>query len=168
MPHANYIDQAADMLVPLCDDVGAASLQWDAEEPWMLAQRPMKHRDAAERIAERFAALSCPMGANAIGYASVEKFGPLAEICDYVVPQAYSTTSSGVVPGDGQRRIYERYEKAFARDIVMGLAAFRQTDIPGHSVRSAMTACVEAADDLGCDAVVYWSLRQIRASTDVQ
>jgi hypothetical protein len=41
MPHAAYIDRAAELLIPICDDVGASSLQWDAEEPWMLAQKPM-------------------------------------------------------------------------------------------------------------------------------
>ncbi len=104
MPHAAYIDQAAELLVPICEDVGASSLQWDAEEPWMLAHKPMDYREAAERIADRFSNLSCPMGANAIGFVSIAKFGPLADICDYVVPQAYSTTSSGVTPGDGQRQ----------------------------------------------------------------
>ena len=168
MPHAAYIDQAAELLVPICEDVGASSLQWDAEEPWMLAHKPMDYREAAERIADRFSNLSCPMGANAIGFVSIAKFGPLADICDYVVPQAYSTTSSGVTPGDGQRHIFDRYKKAFDRRIVMGLAAFRQSGIAGHNVESAMTACVNAANDRECDTVLYWSLRQIRASTAVQ
>jgi hypothetical protein len=168
MPHAAYIDQAAELLVPICEDVGASSLQWDAEEPWMLAQKPMDYQEAAKRIADKFSDLSCPMGANAIGFTSIAKFGPLADICDYVVPQAYSTTSSGVTPGDGQRRIFDRYKNAFNRPIVMGLAAFRQSGIPGHNVESAMTAGVNAANDLECDTVLYWSLRQIRASTAVQ
>ena len=168
MPHAAYIDQAAELLIPICEDVGASSLQWDAEEPWMLAEKSMKYEDASKRIADKFSRLACPMGANAIGFTSIAKMGPLAKICDYVVPQAYSTASSGVTPGDGQRRIFERYEKAFNRNIVMGLAAFRQSGIPGHTIESAMTACVNAANDLECDTVLYWSLRQIRSSKEVR
>ena len=32
-----------------------------------------------------------------------------------------------------------------------GLAAFRQSGIPGHTIESAMTACVNAANDLACE-----------------
>ena len=168
MPHRRYLERAAATLMPLCEDVGAASLQWDAEEPWVLAQKHMGFRQAADLVAERFSDLPCEMGVTAIGFASVSKVGPLLEVCDYGVPQAYSTTKSGVKPGSGQKRLHKRWRNKFGKPIVMGLAAFRQSDIPGHTIESAMKACIKASGELGCTTVIYWSLRHIRTSARVR
>ena len=168
MPHRRYLEQAADTLIPLCEDVGAASLQWDAEEPWVLAEKHMGFREAASLVAEEFSDLPCEMGVTAIGFASVSKVGPLLEVSHYGVPQAYSTTRSGVEPGSGQKMLHKRWRNKFGRPIVMGLAAFRQSGIPGHTVDSAMKACVKASGELGCTTLVYWSLRHIRASASVR
>jgi hypothetical protein len=85
-----------------------------------------------------------------------------------MVPQAYSTRTSGVRPGVGQKRIHGRYASNFGKKIVMGLAAFRQKNIPDHTVASAMTACINQANDLNCDTIIYWNLAAIRASRAVQ
>jgi hypothetical protein len=170
MPYERYIEGAAERLIPLCGDVGAASLQWDAEEPWVLArkQKRMGFKEAASLIAEKFSDLSCEMGVTAIGFASIPKVGPLVEVCDYGVPQAYSTTRSGVKPGSGQKMLHKRWRNKFGKPIVMGLAAFRQSGIPGHTVESAMKACIKASGELGCTAVIYWSLQHIRSSSTVR
>ncbi|HWB80572.1 MAG TPA: peptidoglycan-binding domain-containing protein [Nannocystaceae bacterium] len=168
MPHKAYISEAAAQLVPLCSKIGASSLQWDAEEPWTLAQQAMDRREAAAWLHERFTGLSCPMGANAIGFASVEKFGPLAEICDYVVPQAYATNTSKIAPEAAPPRFHDRYAKLFERPIAMGLAAYGQSGIAGHTPASAVRAAIDATAALGdVDTIIFWSLDWLRQSETV-
>lgn len=168
MPHAAYIDQAAAVLVPLCQRVGAASLQWDAEEPWTKANAPLSYDVAAARIRSAFYGLGRPMGANAIASVSIAKFGPLAAICDYVVPQVYATASSGVSPEAGPPRYYRRYRDAFGKPVVMGLAAYKQAGIPGHTPASAIRAAIDATIALGdVDTAIYWSIEAIRSAPKV-
>jgi hypothetical protein len=151
MPHKAFIDRAAQLLVPVCNDVGAASLQWDAEEPWTQAKDRMQYSDAADRIADRFSGLTCRMGITARGFAEAPKVGPLVAICDYTLPQAYSTATSGVEPGAGQKRIYRHYEAKFGKPITMGLAAYSQEGIAKHTIESAMIACINQTNELRCD-----------------
>jgi len=168
MPHERYIRGAAAALAPLCRDLPIESLQWDAEEPWTKARRPMDYRAAAELIDELFIELPCEMGVNGIGYTPVDKFGPLARICDYMVPQCYSTSTSGVKPEIAASRFVRRYLKEFGeREVIVGLAAYRQSGIPGHTIESAMEAAIDGVRDLGIQTVVYWYLRSIRANRRV-
>jgi hypothetical protein len=168
MPHSEYIDAAAATLVPLCAQVGAESLQWDAEEPWTQATGAPSRASAAARIAERFDGLSCPMGATGIGYTPIPKFGPLAQICDYVVPQAYATSTSGLLPEDAPGKFHRRYSTSFARPIVIGLAAYRQNGIAGHTPSSAVRAALLASAKLkGVDTVLFWSLGALQKSAEL-
>lgn len=167
MPYASYIEAAAASLVPLCNELGVASLQWDAEEPWTQAKHALTRADAATRLAYAFAGLRCPMGVTGIGYANAARLGPLASVCAYVVPQAYSTTSSGQKPEVAPMKFHKRWTDLFGRPIVLGLAAYRQSGIPGHSVESAMRAAATAAVSTGVSTVVYWNLAAIRKSKTV-
>lgn len=164
MPHASYIDGAAAALVPLCNELGVASLCWDAEEPWTQAKRAMPRDAAAEHLAAAFARLECPMGVTGIGYVSADRLGPLASVCDYVVPQAYSTSSSGQAPEVAPGRFFQRWRDLFGRRVVLGLAAYRQSGIPGHTSASAVRTAATAAAETGADEVVYWNLAAIRRS----
>lgn len=167
MPHAKYIDGAAEALIPLCENVGAVSLQWDAEEPWTLAEQSMGYRRAAQHLKDAFEPLPIPMGVNGIGFAPVRKLGPLAEVCDYVVPQAYATSTSGQDPATAPKRFFRRWTDRFARPVVLGLAAYRQSGIEGYSISTAMDAAIASAQSTGVETVVYWSLRHIRGSKQV-
>lgn len=180
MPHVGYIEQAAELLVPLASECGAASLQWDAEEPWTQAKRPLPYAMAAKRIADTFKDLSCPMGVNGIGYTPAKKVGPLAEVCDYLVPQCYSTSSSGLRPETVVPKFVRRWKRLFAdgRDfkppgtkdkrLIVGLAAYRQRSIRGHTTETAMRTALAGAQALeGVDTVIYWSLRHIRKNKRV-
>lgn len=170
MPHEAYIEQAAERLVPLCNELGVSSLQWDAEEPWTKAKDHMGHEKAARYLADVFAMLDCPMGVNGIGYTPVEKFGPLHEICDYVVPQCYSTSTSGMKPTTVVPKCIRRWHKVFGEDkpMAIGLAAYRQHGIDGHSIESAMRSAYAGAEAIeGVDTVIYWSLSSVRTSSTV-
>jgi hypothetical protein len=167
MPHASYIDAAAAALVPLCNELGVASLCWDAEEPWTRATRGMPRAAAARHLAGAFEDLRCPMGVTGIGYVSADRLGPLAAVCDYVVPQAYATSSSGQAPELAPKKFFERWRDLFARPVVLGLAAYRQSGIAGHTSASAVRAAATAAAATGVDAVIYWSLPAIRRSPSI-
>lgn len=164
MPHAQYIDEAADQLLPLAAACKAKSIQWDAEEPWTQARGGLSYPEAAKRIADAFSTLKCPMGVNGIGYTPTRKFGPIAEVCEYLVPQAYATRSSGLKPERVAAQFYRRYRKKFGnKRIEIGLAAYRQKGIPGHTIDSAMRSAVAGAQSLeDVDTVLYWSLSWIR------
>jgi hypothetical protein len=170
MPHEAYLDRAAEVLVPLCNELGVSSLQWDAEEPWTQAKEPMDHGKAARRIADNFAMLDCEMGVNGIGYTPVKKFGPLHEMCDYVVPQCYSTKTSGMKPTTVVPKLVRRWHKVFGKDkpMAVGLAAYRQAGISGHTVESAMRTAFAGAEAIeGVDTVIYWSLSSVRKDSTV-
>ena len=170
MPHESYIEQAAEVLIPLCNELGVSSLQWDAEEPWTQAKDPMDHGKAARRIADAFAQLKCPMGVNGIGYTPVGKFGPLHEVCDYVVPQCYSTRTSGMTPTTVVPRCVRRWHRVFGAEkkMAVGLAAYKQDGIEGHSLESAMRSAFAGAEAIeGVDTVIYWSLSSVRLSSAV-
>lgn len=162
MPHEDFIKQASDDLLRLADLTGAKSIQWDAEEPWTLARDRMGYPAAAKLIAKRFQG-GPPMGITGIGYASREKLGPLAAVCDYAVPQAYSTHSSGLNPKNVGRKFTERWERVFNLPVVCGLAAYRQHGIPGYKPHTAMEAAIKSVPP-HVDTVVYWSLPSMQRS----
>lgn len=169
MPHAEFIEQAAQRLLPLCEQTGAASLQWDAEEPWTLAHDPLPYEEAATRIEEAFATRPCPMGVNGIGFTPTDRFGPLARVCDYLMPQCYATAGSRARPGTVVSLCVDRWRRAFGQDkpLVIGLAAYRQEGIEGHTPGQAMTTSLDNVRAYGLDSVVYWNLRAIRESPEV-
>lgn len=167
MPYAKHIEQAAEILVPFCNRLEIDSIQWDAEEPWTLAEHRLKYTDAAKRIADNFKDFKGQMGANAIGYTPEYKFKPLSEICDYIVPQCYSTNTSKMNPSTVVPKIVRLWRKKFGQDkrIVIGLAGYRQDKIPGYNTESALRTAFAGAQAIeGVDTTIYWSLRQIRGS----
>jgi hypothetical protein len=165
MPHKDYINKAADTLMPLCTELGV-DLEWDAEEPWTKATKGMGYEEAASLIAERFKGRSFTMASNAIIYTPKKKYGPLARVSDLLIPQCYSTSTSGVKPEDAVALGVRRWKKyGFGTRFAIGLAAYRQSGIKGHTIQSAMRTTITSAQTLeGVSTVVYWSLRQIRSS----
>lgn len=168
MPYESYIAGAAETLIPLCKDVGAASLMWDAEEPWNQATGGMSFKAAAKFLGRAFSNLGIPMGVTGIGFAPTAKLGPLAAECAYAVPQVYVTSGSGLKPETAPRKFHKRWSDAFDREIVMGLAAYKQKGIAGHpTIASAMQAALESTRGLGVSTVIYWSLRHIQGNPEV-
>lgn len=171
MPHREYIEGAAEVLTRLAEDVGAESIVFDAEEPWTLARKRLHWTEAAALIEDAFAGKR--LGVTGIGYAAAEKLGPLARVCDYLVPQCYATASNaddGIEPGTVVARFANRWRRVFGADrpIVAGLAGYRQVGIPGHTPATALRAAFNGAEsDPEIREAVYWSLGQIRANAAV-
>lgn len=163
MPHRNYIDRAAPRLRVLVERTGARSIIWDCEEPWTQARGAINYADAAAHVYDAFHGIV--QGVTGIGYAPVEKLGPICKLVDYVVPQCYSTSSTGVSPSTVAAKFASRWRKLFRKPVVIGLAAYRQRGIKGFTEESALRAAFGSAEsDPEARTVIYWSLGQIRAS----
>jgi len=167
MPHRTFIARAADTLIPLCQRLRIASLLWDAEEPWTQAEGAQSYESAARQIASDFAPLRCRMGVTGIGYANVAKLKPLIRVCDYMVPQAYSTTSSGIDPRTGPGRLIRRWRESFGGvEVCAGLAAYRQDGIPGYTEALALQSALRSVlAERDVDTVVYWHVNDLLRSS---
>ena len=174
MTHREYIVGAAQMLLGLAKDCGAASIQFDAEEPWTKAKKHMGYPEAAKLIAELFADRPCDLGVSGIKWTPDDAFRPIASVCDYYLPQAYATQTTsdkwGVKPETVVPSVVKRYRTEFGLDkrLVVGLACYRQSGIKGHSIESALRTCYESALNVGAEAIVYWQLRHLRKAREVR
>lgn len=169
MPHTSFIEEAAASLIPLCETVGAASLMWDAEEPWNRAHRHLPYEDAAAQVASSFATLGCPMGVTGIMSTSVDKIGPLARVCAYMTPQCYATHHNELDPMTIVSRGLGRWREKFGHDkrAEVGLAAYRQGVVDGHDTHDAMLGSLQDASANEVDTVVYWSLAHIKRTPSI-
>ncbi|MCK5495983.1 MAG: hypothetical protein KAI80_06195 [Hyphomicrobiaceae bacterium] len=165
MPHKRYIKEAADVLPELMAKTGARSLVWDAEEPWTLARERLRYSEAGALVGELFAVREFEMGATGIRYAPAAKLAPLVAVCDYMVPQCYSTRTSKADPSTVVSRGLVTWRKKFGDGprFVPGLAAYRQSGIDGHSIRSAMQAAIDNAGEHS-DTAIWWGLNSLRKS----
>ena len=165
MPHTRYIKEAADVLPELMAKTGARSLVWDAEEPWTLARKRLRYSEAGALVGELFAVREFEMGATGIRYAPTAKLAPLVAVCDYMVPQCYSTRTSKADPSTVASRGLVTWRKKFGDGprFVPGLAAYRQSGIDGHSIRSAMQAAIDNAGEHS-DTAIWWGLNSLRKS----
>lgn len=171
IPSRSYIEAAAKVLVPLCKQIDAASLVWDAETPWVKGTG-MTHQDAAELVAQEFAELPCAMGMT--GFPAVPKTAtrPLTDVCSFGMPQAYSfwdaqhnRPGTNSVPLEtGQKEWWATWQKNFVVGrtspflLVMGLASYQQTGL-SSSVLDAMQTAVEASTAVGATNICYWQLK---------
>ena len=164
MPHEAFVTEACDTLLQLVVDTGAASVLWDAEEPWTQAVGQAKTAQAAAQIGELMGGTR--MGVTGIGYADLHDHDPevlyLVDVCDYVVPQAYVTRNSGL-RHDGMRRVIDRWK--FEKPILAGLAAWDQTFDGRHTSGNMLRSWDQTEE---CDGVCYWALRHIHTNRDVQ
>jgi hypothetical protein len=172
-PSERYMNDAAGRLRALCMTWGVRSLQFDAEEPW--TRHPLlrgRGADAARAFLDRhwtFAAWPCPLGVTGITFVP-DSVVPLAERCDYVLPQAYSVAHANRVyrPGQTQRIAHERWSR-FGKPIVMGLAAWKLNRHGGLTQAQAMQKAILTTEHLVMPVVpevAYWSLRWIGASAE--
>lgn len=165
MPHEHYIRGLGIQMVDLVADSGARSVELDAEEPWVRAHRPMKYEDAGALMAEVLAPV--PFGVTGIGYASTPKLGPLVRRAKYMTPQCYSTASKSnkLNPATAAKKLVGMWRGKFgSREVVVGLAGYRQSGRPGYTKERFMSTAFDGAMAVLPTDIVYWSLRQIRAS----
>lgn len=167
MPHESYLRRMGLELHELSDAAPITSCIFDAEEPWTLAQRPMVWTRAAELTTEVMGELR--WGVTGIGYASATKLGPLVKRGKYMTPQCYATNSTTLRPAEVAPVLCKRWRTTFGEhELVVGLAAYDQTGIKGHTVESAIRAAFQGAQAQRPSSVSFWSASAIRNSSAVQ
>jgi len=182
-PEREQIDtMCADMLA-LLTVTHASGWEVDVEGNWVLRYR--RGFSALDAAAEYLVTnMRSTLDAAGLLHAKTEAttFGHHAELgqfptvtprVDRVVGQGYSVSprASGIVdpasylgPGHHQRWIHARMVKVKAREIVMGLAAYKQSGFRGLSPEVALRLAYDAAADLGVRHVRYWSSKWIVGS----
>ena len=177
-PTESYLRDAAVSLRDLCIRTGARSLLFDAEEPWtrhpnIRGRGEAGARDIVSRYWTFFADWPCQLGVTGVPYMP-ETVRPLAKVCDYVLPQAYSThiperrgrsciDFSVYRPGNTQATAHRQW-RGFGKPMVMGLAAFRLCRFGALSEQGALQKAITATEDLGVGEVAYWSIEWLRSS----
>lgn len=169
MPHERFLRQMFDTLLPMAYDLKIHSVVLDAEEPWTQARAPMDYDAAGALVGELIAPASVEFGKTSIGYASTQKLGRLAAACDYLVPQCYSTSTSGLDPRNVVSRFSARWRDVFPeRRVVAGLAAYRQENILVDEAPVTTAAAMHMAlDDLvraELDEAIYWQLKSMASN----
>ncbi len=183
MPNPKYIDGLAGYLHEVVEvlSVGLEDIEierpvrsiiLDAEEPWTKSHGAGARAwvDMADRLGQLLEPLKAPpynvtIGLTGIGYAREAALDPLAEFCDFAVPQVYCTTRNELDPHLSPARFARRWTELFeSKQMQIGLAAYRQP-------KGGMTAAIEAVRVLAedeytteVDGVIYWSLANILAS----
>lgn len=161
LPCSDFIDEAADTLLPLMDELCVRSLVWDVEEPW-TQNAEGSHADAAACVRERFPGRR--MGITGIVYVNVSAVRPLANVVTDFIPQAYATTSNGHDPAWLVDEALEEWNEGFGRTPqLMGLEAYDQGSPPSTKMQSA----IDAVDARGISTICYWSLYHIKQSSSV-
>jgi hypothetical protein len=189
-PTRDFLASTFDVLGPLCSRIrtrtGGGSVMFDAEGWWRnpliraarAARRPVaEHVGAFLEASWPAGGWPCPLGVTDIvsiglpGTAAHQAIAPLAERCDYVLPQAYSVASTSAgedlrarpiyQPGQTQRRAHEIWQ-AFKKPIVMGLAAWNLNLTGSGSQTAAMQRAVASIENLPkpvVEQIAYWHLK---------
>jgi hypothetical protein len=161
MPHVTYMAYAGDQLQHLCSLAGAHGIVLDAEEPWTQSSKADYGSAASTFFAQ---AKGCRVGITGIGWCNTDKLGPLMRNADYGCPQVYvvrerrvKVLSHAGIPG-----VIAHWRK-FGKPLHIGLAAYAQAGIEGHTTKSAMRTTLAAVEG-ETDGVSYWSLRQLKGN----
>ena len=155
IPRARYCRGLVDTMFDLCARTGARSLMLDAEEPWMRRAEGGRHATFVDTVFKPLiAGRPCCVGVSHIVQGSKTKLGPLIAACDYIVPQAYSSSRPGKLPKDANR-----LWGSTGKTMVMGLSGMRKVSLSG------MITDLAVADSLGTvREVYYWSFGHLRAN----
>ena len=182
-PDKRQIDEMCAAMVPLLKLTNATAFEVDVEGNWRTKHLKnfLSMNSAAQYLFEAMEQALVDAGIEN-GETESTTFGHHAELgkhptvtqrLDRACVQGYSTSprSSGPVawdsylgPGQHQKWIYDRAVKAGAKEIVMGLAAYKQRGFRGHTATQAMSAAFDMTVELGVRRVRYWSSKWILGS----
>lgn len=179
-PDKAQIDEMCEAMVPLLKLTNAVAFEVDTEGNWLT--KHLKHfssmTEAGLYLARAMEQALADAGVTD-GKTESTTFGHHAELgrhptvtqhVDRACVQGYSTSprSSGPVPwnsylgpGRHQEWIYDRARKAGAKEVCMGLAAYKQGGFQGHTSREAMQVAWDKTMELGVHHVRYWSTKWI-------
>ena len=178
LPQKAQIDEMCEEMVGLLSITKAKAFEVDTEGNWLTKRLEgfATMDEAAEYLVTSMRASLTAAGiADGITesttfahHADLSRFPTVAPRVDRVCVQAYSTSprSSGPVawnsylgPGRHQKWALDRTLKAGAKEVVMGLAAYKQRGFKGHSATEAMTVAYDKTIELGVKHIRYWSTK---------
>lgn len=182
-PDKAQIDEMCEAMVPLLKVTNASAFEVDVEGNWLTKHLKSfsSMQAAAEYLAKSMEQALVDAGIED-GETESTTFGHHAELgrhptvtplLDRACVQGYSTSprqngpvawNSYLGPGRHQQWIYDRARKAGAKEIVMGLAAYKQRGFQGHTAREAMQVAYDKTLDLGIRHIRYWSTKWILGS----
>lgn len=165
MRHRSFVEQMCADLPVLARACKAVSVLGDLEEPWTQSKGKgtLSPKAAAALIAELWPD-DIPLGVTGIGYASTRKLKPFAQLCSYLVPQAYSTRTSKLSCLNVGRRFVKIWASKFGKaEQRVGLAAYRQQGVKG-SDGTELDAMLKAIASVPpeVDEVIFWWLPTLR------
>ncbi len=177
MPFKDYIVRAGGELNVIAATTAARSVCFDVEEPYTKAVGPMPYEAAAQLVEDQM--LELPWGVTAIGYANAAKLEPLVRRASFVIPQCYATRDTPTLPPERVASTLVTHWKKIFPSIVrpstgtkttihVGLAAYHQEGIKGHTIDQARRAAFLDAERTRAVDVVWWSLAAIRGDKRVQ
>lgn len=166
LPHRGFLSSMCLHMPGLIERTGAASVMFDAEEPWTLSRRHQGWKAAAKMLRGIMDQdpWGVPLGITGIGYASTRKLKPLADLCDYLTPQAYSTRTSKLDCRNVARKFVNIWARKFGdKEQRVGLAAYRQRGVKG-SDGTELDAMLKAIASVPpeVDEVIFWYLPTLR------
>lgn len=173
-----FINDSAEVIVPLVTECEPASLMFDVEGHWHKGRYNVQ--DASELVKQvyRDELPNCPIGVTGLSrmHDTVEILSDTIA-ADYVIPQAYSvwkptkdkhwSHSSSTEPGDMQMASYTSWMDGKSWRMIMGLGVYWLRR-PSRDGKEAMVdgdnlnICIDATRQLGVDSVAYWSLKHIK------
>ena len=184
MPHGHYIDGCTGYLLEAARAMAAAGCHvteiiFDAEEPWTRAvgtepfgktagirawnRSAAMLRDALAPLRER--PYEVRFGVTGIGYAREPALDPIAEWCDFAVPQVYATVNNGLDPRKSPKIFADRWTRMFERkELAIGLPAYRQGPGMMSAAIEGVRAVSQDPNSAEVSRTIYWSLAQLRAS----
>lgn len=171
-----FVDAAVGSVADLVTTLDARSLVLIVDNPWFAGAREGDTSALEDRLVGGLAAVPCPIGMTSH---SILPSGAreLAVRVDFLVPEALSTTTSGLAVGSGQRACLASWREVAPAPVVT-LAAGRQRglrrdvlstddDAATYGVEEALRTAFLAADDEGVTAVWYRALRHIVEDAEV-
>ncbi len=182
-PDKAQIDEMCAAMVPLLRLTNAAAFEVDVEGNWLV--KHLKHfksmKEAAEYLARSMKQALKDAGledakteSTTFGHhAELGRHPTVTPLLDRACVQGYSTSprqkgpvawNSYLGPGRHQEWIYNRARKAGAKEVVMGLAAYKQSGFKGKNADEAMRAAYDKTVELGIRHIRYWSSKWILGS----
>lgn len=181
-PDRAQIDEMVAAMVPLLRVTKAIAWEVDTEGNWVtkFLRGFATMKEAATYLVERMrwaltqaGRLDAVVESTTFGHhAELARHPTVTPLVDRACVQGYSTSprQSGPVgwndllgPGRHQEWILSRARKAGAREVVMGLAAYKQK-FEGHTPAEAMRVAYQKTLELGIRHMRYWSSKWVLGS----
>jgi hypothetical protein len=182
-PDKAQIDEMCEAMVPLLKLTNATAFEVDVEGNWKTAHlKGFRTMDEAAEYLFRAMEQALVDAGIKDGETESTTFGHHAELgrhptvtqrLDRACVQGYSTSprSSGPIPwnsylapGRHQEWIFNRARAAGAKEVVMGLAAYKQSGFKGHTADEAMKVAYDKTIELGIRHIRFWSSKWILGS----